>query len=59
VAPCVFIDINDWTGQPYPTVDEAERAVLGIAARTWVCRYVGLALGGVRLRGVQVACCDY
>jgi death on curing protein len=28
----VFVEINDWTWQPYPTVDEAERAVLAIAA---------------------------
>jgi hypothetical protein len=31
----VFIEINDWTWQPYPTVDEAEGAVLGIAAGDW------------------------
>lgn len=31
----VFIDINDWTWRSYPTVDEAERAVLGIAAGDW------------------------
>jgi hypothetical protein len=31
----VFIEINDWTSQPYPTVDEAERAVLSIAAGAW------------------------
>ena len=31
----VFIEINDWTWQAYPTVDEAERAVLAIAAGEW------------------------
>jgi death-on-curing protein len=31
----VFIEINEWTWQPYPTVDEAERAVLAIAAGEW------------------------
>ncbi|HTX11112.1 MAG TPA: Fic family protein [Solirubrobacteraceae bacterium] len=31
----VFVEINDWTWQPYPTVDEAERAVLAIAAGEW------------------------
>jgi death-on-curing protein len=30
----VFVEINDWTWQPYP-VDEAERAVLAIAAGEW------------------------
>jgi death-on-curing protein len=31
----LFIDINDWTWQPTPSVDEAERAVLAIAAGEW------------------------
>ena len=31
----VFVEINDWTWQPYPSVDEAERAVLAIAAGEW------------------------
>ena len=31
----VFIELNDWTWQTYPTVDEAERAVLAIAAGKW------------------------
>lgn len=31
----VFVEINDWTWQPYPTVDEAEQAVLAIAAGEW------------------------
>jgi death on curing protein len=35
VALRVFVEINDWTWQPYPSVDEAERAVLAIAAGEW------------------------
>ncbi len=31
----VFVEINDWIWQPYPSVDEAERAVLAIAAGEW------------------------
>lgn len=31
----VFVEVNEWTWQPYPTVDEAERAVLAIAAGDW------------------------
>jgi death on curing protein len=31
----VFVEINDWTWQPYPTVDDAERAVLAVAAGEW------------------------
>jgi death-on-curing protein len=31
----VFVEINDWTWQPYPTVDEAEHAVLAIAVGDW------------------------
>lgn len=31
----VFVEINDWTWQPHPSVDEAERAVLAIAAGEW------------------------
>ena len=31
----LFIEINDWKWQSYPTVDEAERAVLSIAAGEW------------------------
>lgn len=35
VALRLFVEINDWTWQPYPSVDEAERAVLAIAAGEW------------------------
>ena len=31
----VFIGVNDWTWQPHPTVNEAEHAVLAIAAGEW------------------------
>ena len=31
----VFVEVNDWMWHPYPTVDEAERAVLSIAAGDW------------------------
>jgi death on curing protein len=31
----VFVEVNDWRWQPYPTVQEAERAVLAIAAGDW------------------------
>ena len=31
----VFVGLNGWTWQPAPTVDEAERAVLAIAAGEW------------------------
>ena len=30
-----FIDINGWRWEPVPSVDEAERAVLAIAAGEW------------------------
>jgi death on curing protein len=35
VALRVFVEITEWTWQPYATVDEAERAVLEIAAGDW------------------------
>jgi death-on-curing protein len=35
VALRVFVDINDWTWDPMPTVDDAEAAVLAIAAGEW------------------------
>lgn len=31
----LFIEINDWTWNAKPAVDDAERAVLAIAAGTW------------------------
>ena len=31
----LFVDINDWTWMPTPTIDEAEAAVLAIAAGEW------------------------
>lgn len=31
----LFVDINDWTWTPAPTIDEAEAAVLAIAAGEW------------------------
>lgn len=30
-----FVDLNGWSWNPRPTTDEAERAVLAIAAREW------------------------
>jgi death-on-curing protein len=30
-----FVDINDWTWAPRPDIDEAEAAVLAIAAGEW------------------------
>lgn len=35
VALRLFIAINDWTWHTTPTVDDAEQAVLAIAAGTW------------------------
>jgi death on curing protein len=35
VALRVFIEINDWTWQRTPVVDDAERAVLAITAGHW------------------------
>ncbi len=35
VALRLFIEINDWTWQTTPIVDDAEQAVLAIAAGTW------------------------
>jgi death-on-curing protein len=35
VALRLFIEINDWTWNTMPTVDDAERVVLAIAAGTW------------------------
>lgn len=35
VALRLFVEINDWTWNTTPTVDDAERAVLAIAASTW------------------------
>lgn len=35
VALRLFIEINDWTWNTTPAVDDAERAVLAIAAGTW------------------------
>ena len=31
----LFVDINDWTWAPRPDIDEAEAAVLAIAAGEW------------------------
>jgi death on curing protein len=31
----VFVDVNGWTWEPAPTVDDAEAAVLAIAAGEW------------------------
>jgi death-on-curing protein len=35
VALRLFIEINDWTWKAMPTVNDAEQAVLAIAAGTW------------------------
>jgi hypothetical protein len=35
VALRLFIAINDWTWRTMPTIDDAEQAVLAIAAGTW------------------------
>lgn len=35
VAMRLFIEINDWTWQTTPTVDDSERAALAIAAGIW------------------------
>lgn len=35
VALRLFIDINGWTWHTKPTIDDAEQAVLAIAAGTW------------------------
>jgi death-on-curing protein len=31
----LFIEMNGWNWSPYPSVDEAERAVLAVAAGEW------------------------
>ena len=31
----LFIEINDWSWSAYPSVDDAESAVLGVAAGDW------------------------
>lgn len=31
----LFVDLNGWIFEPMPTIDEAETAVLAIAAGTW------------------------
>jgi death-on-curing protein len=35
IALRLFIEINDWSWRSYPTVDDAERAVLFIASGEW------------------------
>jgi death on curing protein len=53
VALRVFIEINDWSWTSYPMVDDAEQAVLAIAAgdwdeaqfAEWLRRYVGPTAG--------------
>jgi len=35
VALRLFIEINDWTWSSTPAIDDAEKAVLAIAAGTW------------------------
>ena len=35
VSRRAFVDVNGWTWDPVPTVDEAEAAVLAIAAGEW------------------------
>jgi death-on-curing protein len=35
VALRLFIEINDWAWRPTPTIDDAEQAVLAVAAGTW------------------------
>jgi death on curing protein len=35
VALRLFVDIDDWSWTPYPTIDEAEKAVLAIASGEW------------------------
>jgi death on curing protein len=31
----LFIDMNGWSWNPYPSIDEAERAVLSVASGEW------------------------
>lgn len=47
VALRVFIEINGWTWQKAPTVDDAERAVLAIAAGAWGEREMASWLRGL------------
>jgi death-on-curing protein len=35
VALCIFIESNDWSWAPYPSIDEAEQLVLAVAAGEW------------------------
>jgi hypothetical protein len=31
----IFIESNDWSWAPYPSIDEAEQSVLAVAAGEW------------------------
>lgn len=42
----VFVELNDWRWEPMPTVDEAEKAVLAIAAGEWDEKQAAEWLGG-------------
>ncbi len=35
VALRLFVEINGWAWEPYPSVDDAEQAVLAVAAGEW------------------------
>ncbi len=35
VALRLFVEMNDWSWDPFPTVDDAERAMLAIASGEW------------------------
>jgi death on curing protein len=35
VSQRLFVEINDWTWDPKPSVDDAEAAVLAVAAGDW------------------------
>jgi death-on-curing protein len=31
----LFVDMNGWSWQPYPSIDEAEKAVISVASGEW------------------------
>ena len=43
----LFIEINGWSWDPYPSVDDAEAAVLGVASGEWDEEATGAWLRGI------------
>lgn len=45
VALRVFVEINDYSWEPYPSVDDAEEAVLAVTAGKWTQQEMATWLG--------------